>query len=259
MIAAHSVFDDELGPVRDGFPRALGAGAHVGEVLAVCVVHRLHPDPGTVGVTAIDKRAVEGQVKVTKLSLYGDVQADRKHHGGVDQALYAIAQEEMEHWERELGRPFAAGQFGENLRIAGPLDALEIGARVRVGGVLLEATGTRNPCSTFARWVGHAAMVKEFSRRENAGVYFKVVKTGRIGAGDTMEVVSTPGHGVSCARWYRYQNPSDARRLLQAHESGNVSTREPVGPAAEQVALAEFQLCERMLRLATTAASRTTD
>ncbi len=235
---------DELGPVRDGFPVALETGAFAGEVLAVCVVHQLHPDSGTVGVTAIDKRAVDGPVKVGKLGLYGDVQADRKHHGGIDQALYALAQEEIDYWEETLGRPFPAGQFGENLRVAGPVDELEIGARVRVGSVILEATSTRNPCSTFARWIGHATMVKEFSQREKAGVYFKVITTGRIKAGDRMEVISTPGHGVSCARWYRYGNPQDARRLLRAHEDN-------AGP--------EFQLCERMLRLATTAASRQVD
>lgn len=61
-------------------------------------------------------------------------------------------------------------------------------------------------------------MVKEFSQREKSGVYFKVIKTGRIiVAGDQMEVISTPGHGVSCARWYRYGNPQDAQRLLWAH------------------------------------------
>lgn len=233
-----------LGPVREGFPVALETGAHAGEVLAVCVVHQLHPDSGTVGVTAIDKRAVDGPVKVGKLGLYGDVQADRKHHGGFDQALYALAQEEIDYWEETLGQSFPAGQFGENLRVSGPIDDLEIGARLRVGSVILEATGTRTPCSTFARWIGHATMVKEFSQREKSGVYFKVIKTGRIEAGDQMEVISTPGHGVSCARWYRYGNPQDAQRLLWAHECE--------GPE-------EFRLCERMLRLATTAASRQVD
>lgn len=230
-----------LGPVREGFPVVLETGAVAGEVLAVCVVHQLHPDSGTVGVTAIDKRPVDGPVKVGKLGLYGDIQADRTHHGGFDQALYVLAQEEVDYWVETLGRPFPAGKFGENLRVSGPVDDLEIGARLRVGSVILEATGTRTPCSTFARWIGHATMVKEFSQREKSGVYFKVIKTGRIEAGDQMEVISTPGHGVSCARWYRYGNPQDARRLLWAHE---------------HAAPDEFQLCQRMLRLVTTAASR---
>ncbi|MGL3199121.1 MOSC domain-containing protein, partial [Curtobacterium flaccumfaciens] len=51
-------------------------------VTAVCRVERLLPDSGTIGVTAIDKRPVEGPVRVRPLGLFADVQADRKHHGG---------------------------------------------------------------------------------------------------------------------------------------------------------------------------------
>lgn len=73
-------------------------------LLAICAVDRLRPDPGTIGVTAIDKRAVAGEVKIGAYGAYADVQADRKHHGGLDKALYAYAQEDAEYWERELGR-----------------------------------------------------------------------------------------------------------------------------------------------------------
>ena len=59
----------------------------MGRLIAPCVVLRLHDDAGTVGTTAIDKQPVEGAVKVGKLGLYADVQADRKHHGGEDQRL----------------------------------------------------------------------------------------------------------------------------------------------------------------------------
>lgn len=67
-------------------------------VLAVCRVHQLLSDEGSVGVTAIDKRAVDGPVKVHKLGLHGDVQANRIHHGGADQALYAYSQDDADYW-----------------------------------------------------------------------------------------------------------------------------------------------------------------
>ena len=67
-------------------------------VLAVCRVHQLLPDEGSVGVTAIDKRPVEGPVKVHKLGLHGDVQASRIHHGGEDQAIYAYSQADADYW-----------------------------------------------------------------------------------------------------------------------------------------------------------------
>jgi len=60
-------------------------------VTAVCRVSALLPDPGTIGVTAIDKRPVDGPVHVRPLGLRADVQADRKHHGGLDQAVYVFA------------------------------------------------------------------------------------------------------------------------------------------------------------------------
>ncbi len=58
-------------------------------LVAACVVSALRSDPGAVGVTAIDKRAVDGVVKIGKYGLFADVQADRKHHGGLDQAVYS--------------------------------------------------------------------------------------------------------------------------------------------------------------------------
>lgn len=67
-------------------------------LLAVCAVHRLHPDAGTVGVTAIDKRPVEGAVRIGPYGVYADVQADRKHHGGLEKAVYAYAQEDAANW-----------------------------------------------------------------------------------------------------------------------------------------------------------------
>ncbi len=68
-------------------------------LIAACVVAELRADAGYFGVTAIDKRAVDGTVKVTKFGLRGDVQADRKHHGGLDKALYAYSHADAEYWE----------------------------------------------------------------------------------------------------------------------------------------------------------------
>lgn len=56
-------------------------------LLAVCTVHQLRSDAGPAGVTAIDKRAVDGDVKIGSFGVRGDVQADRQHHGGLEKAL----------------------------------------------------------------------------------------------------------------------------------------------------------------------------
>ena len=70
---------------------AVPAGEAGPRVTHVCVTERLHKDPGRVGVTAIDKRAVDGPVHVRDLGLFGDVQADRANHGGRDKAVYLFS------------------------------------------------------------------------------------------------------------------------------------------------------------------------
>ncbi|GAA1697041.1 hypothetical protein GCM10009808_13070 [Microbacterium sediminicola] len=166
-------------------------------VLAVCVVHQLLPDSGTVGTTAIDKRAVHGAVRVGPYGVYADVQADRKHHGGVDKALYAYAQEDAEYWESELDRELPPGFFGENLRTEGiDVNDTRVGERWRIGQSLeVEVTMPRTPCQTFARWVGGDAQrgwVKRFSAERRLGPYLRVVKNGRVQAGDEIIVIHRP-------------------------------------------------------------------
>lgn len=167
------------------------------KLLHVCVVRQLLPDPGLVGVTAIDKGPVEGAVKVGPYGLYADVQADRKNHGGLEKALYAYAQEDAEHWERELGRGLAPGFFGENLRTEGiDVNASRIGEVWRIGEqVRVEVTMPRTPCQTFARWVGGddaRGWVRRFADAGRLGPYLRVLDKGRVGAGDQIVVEHRP-------------------------------------------------------------------
>lgn len=166
-------------------------------LLAVCAVHALRPDAGAVGITAIDKRPVAGAVRIGPYGVYADVQASRKHHGGLDKAVYAYAQEDAAYWESELGRPLAPGFFGENLRTEGiDVNATRIGERWQVGEtVVLEVTMPRTPCQTFARWVGgddERGWVKRFAEARRLGPYFKVVRAGRVQAGDEITVMTAP-------------------------------------------------------------------
>jgi len=169
-------------------------------LLAACIVAELRSDSGYNGVTAIDKRPAAGRVKVHRLGLRADVQADRKHHGGLDQAVYAYSQVDAEFWQNELGRELPPGWFGENLRVDG-LDATaaRAGERWRIGeaGVVLEATVPRTPCMTFARWVGGKeapGWVKRFADEGRLGAYFRVVHAGSVGAGDEITVTAAaPG------------------------------------------------------------------
>ena len=92
-----------------------------------------------IGRSSIDKHGVPGPVEVATLGLVGDQVSDTRHHGGVDQAVYAFAREDLDWWAAELGTTLRDGQFGENLTTSGyDLNEAEVGERWRVGSALLE-------------------------------------------------------------------------------------------------------------------------
>lgn len=176
-------------------------------LLAVCAVHALLPDAGTFGVTAIDKRPVEGAVKIGPYGVYADVQADRKHHGGLDKALYAYAQEDARYWESELARDMPPGFFGENLRTEGiDVNVARVGEVWRIGDtVRVEVTLPRTPCQTFARRMGadERGWVRRFSDARRLGPYLRVRKSGRVRAGDEIVVESVPEGAPTILDIYR--------------------------------------------------------
>ncbi len=197
-----------------------------GSLLAVCRVHALLPTKDSTGVTAIDKRAVDGPVTVHPLGLTGDVQASRKHHGGPTKALYAYSQADADFWALELGRDVRPGLFGENLRVAG-IDASNavIGERWAVGAqVVLEVTMPRTPCVNFARYLGERSWVRRFAEANRVGTYLGVVTKGSIAAGDDVRVVSVPEHGVTAAQVYAGLDGEQAQRLLDAGAAGQPLT-----------------------------------
>lgn len=194
-----------------------------GVLVAVCRVHALLPDRGN-GVTAIDKRPLGGPVRVRPLGLFGDVQAERQHHGGVDQAVYAYAEEDADRFAADLGRDISPGLFGENLRTRGvDVSGAVIGERWRVGEkVLLEVTYPRTPCGTFERRIGVPGWQDTFREAGAPGAYLRVLHTGSIRAGDAIEVVDRPEHGVTVGGWFRASAPADADALLDADAAGRI-------------------------------------
>lgn len=187
-------------------------------VTAVCRVDRLLRDPGTIGVTAIDKRPVDGPVRVRPLGLHADVQADRKHHGGEDQAVYAYADEDAAFFAAMLDREIPPGLFGENLRTSGlDVTGALTGERWRVGDTLeLEVTVPRIPCGTFARRMRVDRWVKRFADEGRPGAYFRVVRSGPVAAGDPVVVTHRPDHGVTIGQMSAGLTAEQARAVLDS-------------------------------------------
>ena len=148
--------------------------------------------------TAIWKDPVQGRVRVRRINIDGDDQADRTVHGGPDKAVYAYALEEVRRWEDELGRQLGGAAFGQNLTTEDiDVSGAIIGERWRVGSTLLEVAQPRQPCFKLALRIGEPGFVKRFAHASRPGAYLRVVEEGDIGAGDPIDVVDRPDHGIS--------------------------------------------------------------
>ncbi len=206
----------------------------------VCVLHALKPDEkGPVGTTAIDKRPVEGPVPVGELGLAGDRQMDTDNHGGPEKAVYAYAVEDADWWAGQLEREIRPGLFGENLRTRGlDVSGALIGERWAVGdgGLLLEVTMPRTPCMTFTRHMEEQRWVKRFTQGGRPGAYFRVITPGPVAAGDAVQVVHRPAHGVSIAASFLGADPEAMRALLAEAEAGRLDLAPEIRERAEVLA-----------------------
>ena len=171
------------------------------------------------GRSGIDKRPAAGRVGMRAGGVAGDFIGERAHHGGADKAAYAYAREDAEWWERALGREMPPGRFGENLTTEGlDVTGAVIGERWAIGTARFEVSMPRTPCTTFAGFWGVPDLIKRFTAHGAPGAYLRVVRDGNVGAGDPIEIVQRPAHGVTIGEVFRAFNgePDRLPRLLRA-------------------------------------------
>jgi len=173
--------------------------------------------------SAIDKRPASGPVEVGPLGLDGDTVADKVNHGGLDQAVYAYAREDLDWWTEQLGRELHNGVFGENLTTAGiDVSSALIGETWRVGSVVLQVTSPRIPCNTFKSWLDEPHWVKRFAAAGRPGAYLRVLTPGPVSAGDDLDVLDCPTVTVTVAESMLafYGDDELMRRLLEVEGRG---------------------------------------
>ena len=182
---------------------------------------RAVPWRGETVVTAIWKAPVAGRVPVRGVSVDGDEQGNPEVHGGVDKALYAYAGEDADWWAEQLRREVGPGSFGENLTTRGlDVTGAVVGERWRAGGVLLEVSSPRIPCFKLGIRMGSQRFPRRFAAAGRPGAYLRILAEGEVGAGDPVQVVHRPSHGLTVAdvaRIYHHDH-AQAPRLLEAPE-----------------------------------------
>lgn len=178
------------------------------------------PIPKKTTQTGIYKEPVEGDVDITRQGLAGDAIVNRKHHGGVDQAVYIYFRDDYAFWETELGRELAPGTFGENLTIGGVEGRhVAVGDRFKIDEVVLEVTSHRTPCATFAAKMGDPGWVRRFHKAGRPGAYCRVLEPGNFHAGEPVILKPFTGDRVTMAELMALDGrrdipPQTLRRIL---------------------------------------------
>ncbi len=144
--------------------------------------------------SAIAKQPVAGAVWVGRLGVAGDMQADRKVHGGPDKAVLAYAAGHYAKWREVLGRTdIGPGWFGENLTIEGVEErTVCVGDRFAVGQARFEVSQPRQPCATLNRRFQRKDMVKLVQAELRTGWYFRVLTEGWVEAGMPVTLADRP-------------------------------------------------------------------
>lgn len=171
--------------------------------------------------TGICKIPVSGPVPVEESGIRDDIIVDVEHHGGPDQAIYAYSADDYDWWAEATGGNYPPGMFGENLTIRGMPTDMNIGDRLLIGELVLEATAPRIPCNTFAAKMQDSGIGLAFRQAERPGIYFRVLNAGVIEAGDSVTYVANNSGNVSVLELFRFyyalsHEPATLRRYLDA-------------------------------------------
>ena len=190
----------------------------LGKVLSVNVgavrEFEYHGRPAKSGIW---KSPVAGRIAARGVNLDGDDQADREAHGGPDKAIYAYAVEDARWWERKMGRPFAYGEFGENLTTEGiDVNQALVGERWEIGTTVVEISEPRIPCWRLGVRMNDPVFPRRFSEAMRPGAYLRIVVEGSVGAGDEIRVIARPGHDLTIRDVFRIymRDHDEVERLL---------------------------------------------
>ncbi|EJZ17134.1 hypothetical protein RCCGEPOP_32366 [Rhizobium sp. Pop5] len=190
------------------------------KILALCIGNpeRL---AGKSYKSGIFKHAVNGVVMIDAEGLVGDAICNRKHHGGVDQAVYIEGSLTLDWWAQELRRTLEPGTFGENMVISN-LDnrAVAVGDRFVAEDLILEVTACRIPCATFAARMNDPRFVKRYTVAARPGIYCRVIRGGVARVGMAIEHQPFPGEKVTMPElmktFGRQLSEADRSRYLAA-------------------------------------------
>lgn len=133
------------------------------------------------------------QATIDENGIQGDIQVDRRVHGGPEKALhqYAIPSYARLHAAfPDLAPRMPIGSMGENLTVLGMHeDNVHIGDIYRMGSTLVQVSQPRNPCWKINSKFDDDRLAKFIATQHINGWYYRVLEPGIVKVGDSMQLV----------------------------------------------------------------------
>lgn len=178
----------------------------------------IRPLPPEGHPSGIFKQAVAGPVLLGPEGLAGDVQADRRVHGGPHKALHQYPAENyalLRDAFPDKADLFVPGSLGENVSARGWDEATVcIGDVFRIGRATVQVSQPRQPCWKINHKFGEEGLMRFVAEHCVAGWYYRVLEGGPIAAGDEFSLIE------------RNPEPVTLRRLWFAHRAHRPDTAE---------------------------------
>ncbi len=155
-------------------------------------------------LTGIYKYPEKHGIELGSTDVVGDVVVDRKNHSGPSKACYLFSSDQYAYWRTVYPQlSWEWGMFGENLTVEG-LDetTMRIGNIYTVGTATVQVSQPREPCYKLGIRFGSQAIIREFVAHGRPGTYARVLRSGKVHAGDTVDLVKESDNLLTIANFY---------------------------------------------------------
>ena len=155
-------------------------------------------------------------VSVDELGIRGDVQVDKRYHGGPDKALHQYSlpsYRRIAETYTKLKNVAVPGSIGENITIAEMAEEnVCIGDIYRFGSVVAQVSEPRRPCWKINAKFKQTDLTQFIEKKGITGWYYRVLEAGEIRLGDKAALLERLNPQVNIAYFNQVLNMPQPRR-----------------------------------------------
>lgn len=144
--------------------------------------------------SGIFKEPAAGPIWLGKTNLDGDGQADLKHHGGPEKAVFTYPSEHYSYWKSELPyTDISPGGMGENFSLKNQLEtSVAIGDIYEIGEAVIQVSQPRQPCWKPGRRFKIKNLPLMLQNTGRTGWYYRVLQEGNVEEGQFLKLIDRP-------------------------------------------------------------------